>query len=418
LPVTEPVGMPGSREAAREGAAAGAASERRELETRLQQTQRLEAVGLLAGGVAHDFNNLLTAIRGYAQIALESAGDDDGLRESLDEILLASARAADVTRQLLAFSRRQTLRPRTFDLNQAVLESGGFLPGVLGARIRVDTALAPGICGLFADPGQVEQVLINLAVSARDRMAGGGTLTIETGRTELGAASAVQQGIDPGPYIVLRITDTGEGMDAESVAHAFDPFFTTMPAGAGSGLRLATVYGIVRQSGGAISLDSAPGSRTSFRILLPQREVEMAALAPPPSPLGGSERILLVEDEDAVRRLTARLLEAQGYEVVAVETAVEAIELAAATRFDLLAADVVMPEMDGGRLAARLRDDRPELPVLFLSGYARDAVLGDVLTAAHTCFLQKPYSPDELAQAVRATLGDGIDLPAPHTDPG
>jgi two-component system cell cycle sensor histidine kinase/response regulator CckA len=416
--MTGPVGLSGSRGAAREGAAAGAPGERRELEARLQQAQRLEAVGLLAGGVAHDFNNLLTAIRGYAQIALESAGADDGLRESLDEILLASERAADVTRQLLAFSRRQTLRPRTFDLNQAVLESSGFHPGSLGAQIRVDTALAPGVCGLFADPGQVEQVLLNLAANARDRMAGGGTLTIETGRIELEAAAAVQQGIDPGPYVVLRITDTGEGMDAESVAHAFDPFFTTKAVGAGSGLRLATVYGIVRQSGGAISLDSTPGSGTSFRLLLPQREVDVAAPAPSAPVLGGSERILLVEDEDAVRRLTARLLEAQGYEVVAVETPVEAIELAAATRFDLLATDVVMPEMDGGRLAARLRDDRPDLPVLFLSGYARDAVLGDVLTAAHTCFLQKPYSPDELAQAVRATLGDGIELPAPPADPG
>src|SRR3984893_6856936 len=247
LPMTGPVGLSGSRGAAREGAAAGAPGERRELEARLQQTQRLEAVGLLAAGVAHDFNNLLTAIRGYAQIALESAGADDGLRESLDEILLASERAADVTRQLLAFSRRQTLRPRTFDLNQAVLESRGFLPGSLAAQIRVATALAPGVCGLFADPGQVEQVLINLAVSARDRMAGGGTLTIETGRTELGAVDAVQQGIDPGPYVVLRITDTGEGMDAERVAHAFNPFFTTKPVPADSELRLASVYGIARQ---------------------------------------------------------------------------------------------------------------------------------------------------------------------------
>ena len=245
-------------------------SERKQLESSLRQAQRLESVGQLAGGVAHDFNNLLTAIRGYTYLALERAGDDGELRGDLDEIARAGERATELTRQLLAFSRRQTLQLTTFDLNQAVGESIRLLSRLLGGHIRIDTSFAAGPCGVHADPGQVEQILTNLVVNARDAMAGTGTLTIATDRIELTADDAEPLGLDAGPHVVLRVTDTGTGMDAETVLHAFDPFFTTKPLGQGTGLGLATVYGIVRQTGGAITIDSTPDSGTSIRVFLPE----------------------------------------------------------------------------------------------------------------------------------------------------
>ena len=383
-------------------------SERKHLEASLRQAQRLESVGQLAGGVAHDFNNLLTAIRGYACLALERAGGDDELRANLDEITRASDRATELTRKLVAFSRRQMLQLTTFDLNCTVAESMGLLSRLLGEHIEIDTLFLRGPCAVRADPGQIEQVLMNLVVNGRDAMAAGGTLTIETDRVELAAADADALEIEPGPHVLLRVSDTGTGMDAETVAHAFDPFFTTKPVGQGTGLGLATVYGIVRQSGGAITIESTPGGGTSVQVFLPEgRNGSIAGrpATPPQAPRGG-ERILLVEDEEAVRRLTVQLLEAQGYEVVDASGPLRALELAADTTIDLLATDITMPEMDGTQLAARLRDRRPDLPVLFLSGYPRGASLDDALRGTRTSFLQKPYGLKDLALAVRATLDD------------
>ena len=383
-------------------------TERKQLEEKLRQAQRLESVGLLAGGVAHDFNNLLTAIGGYAYLALERAGDDLDLRTSLDEIVRAGERAADLTRQLLAFSRRQTLQPATFDLNRTVAESTGLLSRVLGEHVWIDTSFHSGQCGVRADPGQIEQVLMNLAVNGRDAMTAGGTLTIETDRIELADADARALGLEGGSHVILRITDSGVGMDTETAAHAFDPFFTTKPVGAGTGLGLATVYGIVHQSGGAITLDTTPGAGTSVSIFLPEFPIapDAGSAVARPNVTRGSERILLVEDEEAVRRLTARLLEASGYQVIDTCGPLQALEIVADTAIDLLATDVVMPDMDGTQLAATLRTARPDLPVLFLSGHPRGAAIDDALTRARTGFLQKPYDVAELARAVRATLDD------------
>ena len=383
-------------------------SERKLLEERLRQAQRLESVGQLAGGVAHDFNNLLTAIRGYANLALGHAGDDQELRAHHDEIARAGESATELTRKLLAFSRRQTLQLTTFDLNRTVAESTGLLSRVLGEHVRIDTSFLRGACVVRADPGQIEQVLMNLAVNGRDAMADGGTLTIETDRVELADAEANALEIEPGAHVVLRVSDTGAGMDAETAAHAFDPFFTTKPVGQGTGLGLATVYGIVRQSGGAITIDSTPGRGTRVEVFLQEDRSGTVAGVPAERREAprGRERILLVEDEEAVRRLTTRLLEAQGYEVVEAAGPGRALELAADTAIDLLATDITMPEMDGTELAARLRDRRPDLPVLFLSGYPRGASLNGALSAARTSFLQKPYDLKDLALAVRATLDD------------
>jgi len=383
-------------------------TERKLLEERLRQAQRLESVGQLAGGVAHDFNNLLTAIRGYAYLALARAGDDQELRANLDEIARAGESATELTRKLLAFSRRQTLQLTTFDLNRTVAESTSLLSRVLGEHIRIDTSFLRGSCVVTADPGQIEQVLMNLAVNGRDAMPEGGTLTIETDRVELDDADANALEVERGPHVVLRVSDTGAGMDAETAAHAFDPFFTTKPVGQGTGLGLATVYGIVRQSGGAITIESTPGCGTRVQVCLP--EGSSGSLPDGQAERGeaprGRERILLVEDEEAVRRLTTQLLQAQGYEVVEAAGPSQALELAADTAIDLLATDITMPDMDGTELAARLRDRRPGLPVLFLSGYPRVASLDAALAPAQTSFLQKPYDLKELALAVRATLDD------------
>jgi two-component system, cell cycle sensor histidine kinase and response regulator CckA len=383
-------------------------SERKQLEESLRQAQRLESIGLLAGGVAHDFNNLLTAIGGYAYLALERAGDDDDLRTSLDEIVRAGDRATDLTRQLLAFSRRQTLQPTTFDLNRAIAESTSLLSRLLGDHVRIDTSFHPGKCGVRADPGQIEQVLTNLAVNSRDAMVSGGTLTIETDRTVLAAADAETLELEGGPHVVLRVADTGVGMDADTAVHAFDPFFTTKPVGKGTGLGLATVYGIVHQSGGAVTIDSTPGAGTSVSVFLPEYPIDADAgdAVARPRVTRGRERILLVEDEEAVRRLTARLLERSGYQVIGASGPLQALEIAGDAAIDLLATDVVMPDMDGTQLAKRLREHDPDLPVLFLSGHPRGAALDDTLTQARTGFLQKPYDLPELAYAVRSALDD------------
>jgi nitrogen-specific signal transduction histidine kinase/CheY-like chemotaxis protein len=379
-------------------------SERKRLEEQLRQAQKMEAVGQLAGGIAHDFNNLLTAISGYVGLALERVDGDPKLRRDLGEVARAGERAADLTRQLLAFSRRQVLQPATFDLNEAVRETSGLLGRLLGEHIRIVTSLDPAGCPILADRGQIEQVLMNLAVNARDAQPAGGTLAIETETVSLDAEEA-EPDLAPGRYVALRVSDTGSGMDPVTAAHAFEPFFTTKEPGKGTGLGLATVYGIVTQSGGRIRMSSTPGAGTSFEILLARsepaahREPEERADAP-----RGSERILLVEDEQVVRDLTREMLEQRGYDVICAARPDEALELAAREQVDLLLTDVVMPEMNGPSLASILRRARPELPVLFTSGYTADARLYGGDDDGNASFLQKPYSAGELAAAVRTTL--------------
>ena len=384
-----------------------------EREEQLRHAQKMEAVGRLAGGVAHDFNNLLTAIIGYADLAAERmAAEAPGTRE-IEEIRKVADRAAALTRQLLAFSRKQFLSPEVLDLTEVVAGMLPMLPRVIGEHIETASSLAPDLRRVKADPSQVEQVLINLVLNARDAMALGGQLTVETANVNLdaGRIAAERLVLDPGEYVMLAVADTGAGMDAETRARAFDPFFTTKARGKGSGLGLATVYGIVEQSGGAIGIDTAPGRGTTFRIYLPvtSEKVADSMTASPSAPtLGGTgtETLLLVEDNDAVRELTAEALRKRGYTVHEARNAEEAIEwtLTSNVKPDLLLTDVVMPGLSGPNLAARLVQEQPDLRVLYMSGYTEEA------TAVHGAFLgripllQKPFTPGQLAERVRMAL--------------
>jgi PAS domain S-box-containing protein len=381
-------------------------TEGKRLEDQLRQSQKMEAVGRLAGGVAHDFNNLLTAISGYAEILMRRLGEGHALRPKAEAITAAVERAAGLTGQLLAFSRRQVVAPRLLDLNAVVAGFESMLQRVIGEDIRLVTILGPGLLTIKADPGQVEQVLMNLVVNARDAMPQGGTLTIETALSAAGGADAAE----PGPRAVLTIRDTGLGMDAETQSHMFEPFFSTKGSGKGTGLGLSTVYGIVQQSRGEITVETAPGKGSTFRVSLPVAEgvplgpEGLPSLAPP---LAGTETILLVEDEDAVRELTREVLDAGGYVVLEARNGPEALELAQAHRgaIDLLLADVIMPRMSGRELAERLRTLRPGTKVLFVSGYTDDAVLRHGVLQDEVPFLQKPFAPRDLEQKVREVLG-------------
>jgi PAS domain S-box-containing protein len=380
-------------------------TERKGLEEKLRHSQRLETVGQLAGGVAHDFNNLLTAISGYCSLSLEHANGDPELVHDLGEIARTSERATELTRQLLAFGRRQVLRPTTFDLNQAVIEMNAILARVLGENIRIVNALDPSRCPVKTDQGQIEQVLMNLAVNARDAMPQGGTLSFVTESVKLSALQADTLGLEAGRYAHLRVIDTGQGMSRETRERLFEPFFTTKEVGKGSGLGLATVYGIVSQSGGRIGVESDLGAGASFDIYLPWGRLESSPASDEHDQLvvGGCERILLVEDEPGVREITARMLEQKGYEVVGAAEPKEAIELASQLDFDLLLSDLVLPGMDGQRLAAELRSQKPDLRVVYVSGYPRDG-LGEGDLDQGTRFLQKPYSTNDLSRTVRSVL--------------
>ncbi|MGZ4290111.1 MAG: ATP-binding protein [Gaiellaceae bacterium] len=363
-------------------------SERKALEEQLGHAQRIEALGMLAGGIAHDFNNLLTAISGYTGLALEHGGKDNELiRRDLAEVRTAAGRAADLTRQLLAFGRRQVLARTVVDLNDVVIEARSLLGGVIGDDITVVTNLDPDLVRVHADAGQLGQVLVNLAVNARDAMPDGGTLTIATR--------------NQGDAAVVTVSDTGLGMDEQTRARIFEPFFSTKPVGEGSGLGLAMVYGIVQQSGGEISVESSPGGGTEFRIVLPgTHEASVEAVAPVQASPRGSETILLVEDEDIVRRLVGEMLEGQGYRVVAAAGPDEALEVT--EPFDLLLSDVVMPSMSGPELAARVVERRPDVGVLFTSGYSGAAVSDRGALMAD--LLEKPFTIEQLACAVREAL--------------
>ena len=387
-----------------------AATQQRRLEEQLMQSQKMEGIGRLAGGVAHDFNNLLTAILGYAELMESQLEDDEGLRSELREIRLAGERAAALTRQLLAFSRRQVLQPRILDLNIVVASVEKMLARLIGEDVRLVTRLEPALGNVKADPGQLEQVLMNLAVNARDAMPEGGTLTFETANAVLDVDfAAVHPGALPGDYVVLVVTDTGTGMTGEVRSHAFEPFFTTKERGKGTGLGLATAYGIVKQSGGYITVDSEAGRGTTFRIYLPR--VEGAVVVPGRSASSslssvGTETILLVEDEAGVRRLSLTVLRTQGYVVLEAASGDIALEVARSETgpIHLVVTDVVMPGMSGRELWDRLRVLRPDSRVLFMSGYTDDVIARHGVLEPGIAFLQKPFTPLGLAQKVREVL--------------
>ncbi len=385
-------------------------TDRRQLEEQLRQAQKMEAIGRLAGGVAHDFNNLLTAILGYSEIMLSQLGADDPLREGAEEIRKAGERAASLTRQLLAFSRKQRLEPKVLDFNGLVVDVEKMLRRMIGEDVDLVTALAPDLGRVKADRGQLEQVLMNLAVNARDAMPRGGKLTIQTANANLEQTWGLGGfSVQPGPYVMVAVSDTGTGMDEATKSHLFEPFFTTKGQGKGTGLGLATVYGIVKQSGGYIWVYSEPNAGTAFRIYLPRYD-EPAAPKTAPAPLPGASRgretILLVEDEEGVRALARKILAAQGYTVLEADGPRRALELLEQTGepIDLLLTDVVMPEMDGSELASRAAVLRPATKVLFMSGYTDEAIAGRGLIAEGGRFLQKPFTPDVLAARVRAIL--------------
>jgi signal transduction histidine kinase len=380
----------------------------------LRQSQKMDAIGQLAGGVAHDFNNLLTVINGYSDLALRRMGKDDPLRKPIHEIGKAGARAAGLTRQLLAFSRRQMLQAKVLDLNSVVREMDTMLQRLIGEDVDLLTLLKPSLGQIKADPGQLEQVLLNLVVNARDAMPKGGKITIETSHKYLDEAYArAHVAVRPGHYVALTISDTGVGMDAETQKRIFDPFFTTKEVGKGTGLGLSTVYGIVKQSEGNIWVYSEVGTGTTFKIYLPRVDdvADGEDLAGDSCSVpGGSETILLVEDEDLVRSLAVEILEQFGYAVIAAANGEEGLRLSKefAGRIDLLISDVVMPQMSGRELAQHISVLRPETRVLFMSGYTDDAIVRHGILEENMSFIQKPFLPDALARKARELL----DTPA------
>jgi two-component system cell cycle sensor histidine kinase/response regulator CckA len=380
----------------------------KELEEQLRHAQKMDAIGRLAGGVAHDFNNLITAMTGYADLLLESLPPKDVRRFDVEQIGIAARRAAGLTQQLLAFSRKQVLHLQVLDLNEVVAAIDLMLRRLIGEDVRLASDLQPGLGRVRADLGQLEQVIVNLAVNARDAMPRGGKLTLETSEVELDEAYAREraEAVPQGRYVTLAVTDTGHGMDAETIQSVFEPFFTTKEAGRGTGLGLATVYGIVTQSGGHIDVTSAPGSGTTFRIYLPRVEDEAAPLPTEPAreAARGSETILLVEDEVMLRTLIRQQLERRGYTILEASTAADALALAGSHEqpIDLLLTDVVMPELSGFEVAAQVEAERPETRVLYITGYSERAVddgLGD-----REDILPKPFTMDELACRVRDVL--------------
>lgn len=383
----------------------------RETEAQLRQAQRMEAVGRLAGGMAHDFNNLLTVIRGYSELLLGRLGPADAMRKDTEEIKKAADRATGLTRQLLSFSRRQFVETKVLDLNTLVANMDGMLRRLIGEDlVELSTELDPSTCLIKADPGQIEQVVMNLVVNARDAMPNGGRLMVETRNVTVGEEVRLDAvGVVPGSYVLLAVRDTGQGMDAEVRSHLFEPFFTTKEKGRGTGLGLSTVYGIVQQSGGSITVESAPGQGAIFRIYFPRAEQEVSEVragVERTGPLPGHETILLVEDEPAVRGLVHETLRLQGYTVLVARHGIEALLASAKCvgPIHLLLTDVVMPQMSGPEVAEKIQIARPEVKVLYMSGYPDHPVFDQDGVNQMTGFLQKPFSPPALVQKVREVL--------------
>jgi PAS domain S-box-containing protein len=382
----------------------------RESEEQLRQSQKLEGVGQLAGGIAHDFNNLLTVIIGFSSLAMRGLQSEDPLLSTLEEIKKAGDRAASLTRQLLAFSRRQVLQPKVLNLDSVVSEMEKMMRRLIGENIDLRAALAPDIGSVKADPGQIEQIILNLAVNARDSMPEGGKLTIETGNAYLDEEYVKHHvGAQAGPHVMLAVSDTGSGMDQKTQARIFEPFFTTKELGKGTGLGLSTVYGIVKQSGGNIWVYSEVGRGTTFKIYLPRVD-EGAPEYKRSSHLDevhqGSETILLIEDEEMLRKLARQTLSMYGYQVLDAANGAAAISMCEQHpgKIDLVLTDVIMPGLSGREVADRLLELRPEMRVLFMSGYTDDAIVHQGVLDEAANFLQKPFAPDSLAQKVREVL--------------
>ena len=388
-------------------------AELQQAQAQLAQSQKMEAIGQLAGGIAHDFNNLLTVIGGRSSLLLMRLGPDDPARKEVDLIQTTAQRAAGLTRQLLAFSRKQVLEPKPINLKTLVAGVTPILTRLIGEHIEIVIVAADGAAQVMADPGQMEQVIVNLVVNARDAMSDGGTLTIETSDRLVpdGGLRAHDRPVPPGSYVTLSIRDTGSGMDAATLARIFEPFFTTKEPGRGTGLGLSTVHGIVHQSGGYLAVESVVGRGTAFTIYLPRLlapiSVSVAGQDLVPDLLGGSETVLLVEDDDELRRLTSEILQASGYTVLEAGDPLEALTLCDrrdGKPIDLLLTDMVMPAMRGPELAATLSETRPGLTVLFMSGYADESVTSPQAGGPGRAFLEKPFTPHDLTRAVREAL--------------
>ncbi len=385
-----------------------AEEEKARMQAQLTQAQKMESVGRLAGGVAHDFNNMLQAIIGYTGLALEQASGNPDVTEPLDEVLKAARRSTELTHQLLAFARKQTIQPRVLDLNETVSSMLKMLHRLIGENIRIDWQPAAHLWPVRIDPVQIDQLLANLTVNARDAIGGTGTITIATGNRTVGPGS--EPGLAPGDYATLSIRDTGAGMDAETLTHLFEPFFTTKALGHGTGLGLATVYGIVKQNLGHIAVQSTPGHGTRFTISLPRHDAPAPA-APKRSDTavpGGAETVLVVEDEETILQLACRILGQHGYKILAAHSPDEALHLATAHHgpIDLMVTDVVMPGLNGKELFSRLATTHPGLRCLFISGYTADVIAHQGVVEDGLRFLGKPFTAAELARKVRRILDE------------
>jgi PAS domain S-box-containing protein len=382
-------------------------TERRRLEDSVRQSQKLDAVGQLTGGIAHDFNNIATAIMGYSEFALRDlreGRDPERIQAEIEAIQAAGERARDLTKQLLAFSRQQVLQPRVIDLGEVVAKTKHLLHRLIGENIRITTSTAPDLAFVKCDESQIEQVLMNLAVNARDAMPDGGALAIDTANAELGGTEAERLGLEPGVYVTLSVTDTGHGIPEGIQAQIFEPFFTTKEVGHGTGLGLATVHGIVHQSRGGIEVDSGP-SGTTVRSYFPTSTEEYVSeeISDRPAPSTGTERILLVEDEPVLLSMTTEMLSRQGFAVISAPDPAAALELADVEHFDVVVTDVVMPKMSGAELADRISEKFPATRFVFISGYTHE-VIDERRLGPTVRFLPKPYSSAELVDAVRSVL--------------